>query len=195
MLMLLVVVCAAQRTTKEPKVGFQWDWEHPRLLDKAIADYKDISSEDRSALMHTLIPKFSDYPSPPSPTERAEKARVEFIDLNSDGVPEVIAHLSGDACSPTGNCPLYILRKTGADYRVILEKGAAQTVTVQKTRSNGYLDVVVGMHGSATQQGLFVYQFSNGRYRRRHCYNAFFTELGKDGEVHELEEPRITPCR
>lgn len=195
MLVLLVVVCAAQRAPRQPKAGFQWDWEHPRLLDKAIADYKDIRSEDRSALMRTLIPKFGDYTSPPSSTERAEKTRVEFIDLNSDGVPEVIAQLSGDACSPTGNCPLYILRKTSADYRVILEKGAAQTVTIQKTRSNGYLDVVVGMHDSATEQGLFVYQFSDGRYRRTHCYNASFSELGKDGEVHDLEEPRITPCQ
>ena len=127
--------------------------------------------------------------------ERLEQTRVEFIDLNSDGFPEVIAHLSGDACSPTGNCPLYVLRKTGKNYRVILEKQAAQSIFVQKTRSNGYSDVVVRMHGSATETGLFVYQFRQGRYWRTHCYDESFTYIGKDGEEHELEEPRITPCR
>ena len=77
---------------------------------------------------------------------------------------------------------------------MILEKGAAQSVFVQRTRTNGYRDVVVGMHGSATEEGLYVYQFNAGRYRRTHCYNESLTEIGKDGEVHELEKPRITPC-
>jgi len=194
MLVLLAVGSAAQKTPTQRRAGFQWDWEHPQKLNKVLGDYNDISPGDRSALLSALTPKFSNYPSPPASKERAEQTRVEFIDLNSDGTQEVIAQLSGDACSPTGNCPLYILRKTGTNYRVILEKGAAQTVTVQRTRTNGYFDVVIGMHGSATQQGLFVYQFREGRYRRTHCYNAFFTYLGKDGEVHDLEVPRIDPC-
>jgi hypothetical protein len=191
---LMVAASVGQKAPKPRSSGFHWDWEHPKRLDKVLADYKDLSLGDRSALLRTLTPKFSDYPSPPSPTERAEQTRMEFIDLNNDGVPEVIAQLSGDACSPTGNCPLYILQKVGADYRVILEKGAAHTVTVQKTRSHGYLDVAVGMHGSATEQGLFVYQFREGRYWRTGCYDAFFTYIGKDGEEHELKEPLITAC-
>lgn len=126
--------------------------------------------------------------------ERAEQTRVKFIDLNSDGVPEVIAQPIGNICG-VANCPLYVFQKTGANYRVILKKGAAQTVTVQRTRTKGYVDVVVGMHGSATEEGLIVYQFSEGQYRRTHCYNESFAEVGKAGEVHELETPRITPCK
>jgi hypothetical protein len=106
----------------------------------------------------------------------------------------VIARPIGDICG-AANCPLYVFQKNGANYRVILEKGSAQTVTVQRTRTNRYLDVVVGMHGSATDEGLLVYQFSQGRYRRTYCYSESLTELGKDGEVHELEKARITPCK
>jgi hypothetical protein len=90
---------------------------------------------------------------------------------------------------------LYVFEKTGTNYRVILEKGAAQTVSIKKTRTNGYLDLIVGMHGSATEQGLFVYQFRRGRYCRTNCFNASFTYVDKNGEVHELEEARITACK
>lgn len=194
MLMLLVVLSAAQRTPIQRTPKFQWGQGQPQGLDKALADYNNISAGDRAALLHAFAREFNDYPTPPSPMERAEQAHVKFIDLNGDGIPEVIAQPIGNICG-AANCPLYVFQKTGTNYRVILEKGAAQTVTVQRTRTNGYLDVVVGMHGSATEEGLFVYQFGKGRYRRTHCYNESFTELGKDGEVHELEKPRITPCQ
>ena len=193
MLMLLVVLSAAQRTPQRtPK--FQWGQGQPQELDKALADYNNISAEDRTALLHAFAREYSDYPSPPNPMERAEQTRVKFIDLNGDGVPEVIEQPIGNICGAV-NCPVYVFQETGTNYRVILKKGAAQTITVQRTRTNGYVDVVVGMHGSATEEGLFVYQFSGGQYRRTHCYNESLTEVGKDGEVHELETPRITPCK
>lgn len=194
MLMLFVVLSSAQRTPDQRAPKFKWGQGQAQELDKGIADDDNISAGDRTALLHAFAREFNDYPTPPSPMERAEQTRVKFIDLNGDGIPEVIAQPIGDICG-AANCPLYVFQKSGTNYQVILKKGAAQTVTVQRTRTNGYLDVVVGMHGSATEEGLFVYQFSEGRYRRTHCYNESFTELGKDGEVHELEKPRITPCQ
>jgi hypothetical protein len=49
------------------------------------------------------------------------------------------------------------------------------------------------MHGSATEQGLFVYRFANGRYRRSACYDANWQRLVGD-EWQDLKEPMITPC-
>jgi len=193
MLVLLVVASAAQKTPIKQTPEFHFGPGEPQEL-KALAEYKDVSAGDRAALLHVLTREFSNYPTPPGPMERAEQTRVKFIDLNSDGVPEVIAQPIGNICG-AANCPLYVFQKTGTNYRVILKKGAAQMVTVQRTRTNGYLDVVVGMHGSATEEGLFAYQFSEGWYRQTHCYNESYTYLGKDGEVHELEKPRITPCQ
>ncbi len=194
MLMLLVALSAAQRAPIQKTPKFQWGQGQAQELEKVLADYHSISRGDRAALLHAFAREFNDYPTPPSPMERAEQALVKFIDLNGDGVPEVIAQPIGNICG-AANCPLYVFQKTGANYRVILKKGAGQTVTVQRTLTNGYLDVVVGMHGSATERGLFVYQFSKGRYRRTHCYDESSTELGKDGKVHELEKPRIAPCQ
>src|SRR4029077_20980301 len=159
MLMLLVVVSAAQRTPIRRTPSVQWGQGQPQKLDKALADYNSIDTEDRAALLHAFAHKYTDDPTPPSPMERAEQTRVKFIDLNGDGVPEVIAQPIGDICG-AANCPLYVFQKIGTNYRVILRKGTAQTVTVQTAKTHGYLDVVVGMHGSATEKGLFVYQFS-----------------------------------
>jgi hypothetical protein len=192
--MLLVVMSAAQRTPNKQTPKFPWGQGQPQKLDKALFDGNHISTADRSALFQAFAGEYKDYPSPPNPMERAGQTLVKFIDLNGDEVPEVIAQPIGDICG-AANCPLYVFQKTGTNYRMILQKGAAQSVFVQKTRTNGYLDLVVRMHGSATESGLFVYQFREGRYRRTHCYEESFTYIGKDGEEHELEEPRVTPCR
>jgi hypothetical protein len=194
MLIMAVVSSAAQTTPTHRTQKFQWGQGEPQELDTALADYKNIGAGDRAALLHALAREFSHYPTPPTPIERAEGALVKFVDLNGDGIPEVIAQPIGNICG-AANCPLDVFQKTGTNYRVILEKGAAQAVTTQETKTNGYLDVIVGMHGSATEQELFVYQFRQGRYWRTHCFDASFTYVDKDGEVHELEGARITPCK
>jgi hypothetical protein len=192
--MLLAVSSAAQRTPIQRTPQFKWGEGQPQEPDTALADYINIGAGDRAALLHALARELSHYPTPPNPVERAEQTLVKFVDLNGDGIPEVIAEPIGDLCG-AANCPLYVFQKTGTNYRVILEKGAAQSVTTQKTRTNGYLDLIVGMHGSATEQGLFVYQFRQGRYWRTHCFNASLAYEDKDGELHELDEARITPCK
>jgi hypothetical protein len=45
----------------------------------------------------------------------AGETRVKYVDLDGDGKPEVIAQAGGEksGCSPTGNCPLWVLRRRG----------------------------------------------------------------------------------
>lgn len=87
------------------------------------------------------------------------------------------------------------LQKAKSEYRLILEKRAAEGFTIQPNRTNSYSDLVLNMRGSATEQGLYLYRFSQGRYRRLACYDANWTYLDKNDEVKELQEPHITPCR
>ena len=192
-LMLFAVLSVSQKTPIQRAPKFKWGQGQPQKLEKSLAEY-NISTEDRAAILQALGPEFRDDPNPPSPTAQAEKTLVDFIDLNGDGTLEVIAQPVGNFCG-AANCPLYVLQKIGTKYETILRKGAAQGVLVQSTRTNGYLDVVVTMHGSATETGLFVYQFSKGRYQRTHCYDVSFEELGTDGEIQKLDPPRVTPCR
>ena len=84
MLMLFVVLSAAQRTPIHRPPKFQWGEGQSLDLDKSLADYNNISTGDRTAILNALARKFEDYP-PPSPMERAERTLVNFFDLNGDG--------------------------------------------------------------------------------------------------------------
>lgn len=142
-------------------------------------------------LLQALTKQFRDELEP---SETAAATRVKLVDLNGDGIPEIIAQGIAKVCSPTGNCPVWVFQRVASGYKVILERGAVQSFTVQPTRSNGYFDIVLGMHGSATEQALYLYRFGQRRYRKTACYDANWSYLDENGKVHELKEPRITPC-
>jgi hypothetical protein len=124
--------------------------------------------------------------------EAAMNTRVMAIDLNGDGVPEVVAQ-GTVGCSATGNCPFWIFQKVAKGYRLLLE-AEGQAFTIQKTRTNGFFDVVVSMQGSATQSGLSDYHFKNGHYEETGCYSVEWDVL-ENGKLRELKEFRITSHR
>ena len=124
--------------------------------------------------------------------EMALNTPVRFVDLNSDGTPEVIAQgFSGESgCSPTGNCPLWVLQKTTQGYGNLLLDAVSQSFTIERNRTNGYHDIVVAMHGSAFSSSLNVYQYKDGIYNGVACYNADWQSPAGEN----LKEPLITPC-
>jgi hypothetical protein len=54
--------------------------------------------------------------------------------------------------------------------------------------THGFRDVVVSMHGSASQADPIEFSFAGGEYSMRSCYSASW----KDLEGNEVKEPRIT---
>ena len=116
---------------------------------------------------------------------------ISFVDLNSDGTPEVIAQGFSiqSGCSPTGNCPLWIFQKKTKGYIVLLD-AISQSFTVERNRTNGYRDIVISMHGSAFSSGLNVYKYQEGVYNGVACYEADWQSPTEK----ELKEPLITPC-
>ena len=173
--------------------AFHWNWRHTETAKSTIAKNNEISAMERVLLLDGIAKEFK---SDPQARERAAATRIKVVDLNGDGVPEIIVQAVGDdVCSPTGNCPFWLFQRTASGYRLILKRGAIQSFTIQPTRTTGYFDLVLGMHGSATEQGLYVYQFSHEQYRRVACYDATWTYMDKNNEAHDLKEPRISQCR
>jgi len=84
-LMLLAVLSTAQKTPIQRAPKFKWGEGLPQELNKTLVDYKDISSGDRAALLHAFAHESNDFPTPPSPMDRAEQTLVRFADLNGDG--------------------------------------------------------------------------------------------------------------
>jgi len=95
-----------------------------------------------------------------------------MADLDGDGIPEVIAQASDlqGGCSATGNCPIWIFRKSATEYKLILDS-QGQLTKILDARNEDFRDFLVSVHESTYEQTLLVYRFSGGAYRIRNCYD------------------------
>jgi hypothetical protein len=117
--------------------------------------------------------------------------RVKMVDLNGDGVPEIVAQGMVN-CGATGNCPFWVFRKARLGYNLLLA-GEAQTFTIQTSGASRFRDIVLARHGSYSSGDLIHYKYHQGAYQEVGCYDYDWTVLEGD-KVRELKEPRITPC-
>ena len=181
-----VLYCVAIFALATAGPNFHWNWRDSQELHwKQTIRASKLRPERRDDLVKALLRlKTKDVPD----------TRIKEFDLNADGDPEVIAQgIDQDACSPTGNCPLWVFPWSGNHYRLLLNE-QAQTFTIQPSKTNGFHDLVLGFHGSATNTGLSEYKFQGNVYRPAGCYEANWSYLDENGDVHDLKEPRITPC-
>ncbi len=206
LLVYMIVLTHGQQPAngaKSQKVMFPHSCEKTQQIDGTdrLSDTKAISSRERAVLIEAISIQLR--PGKKIGTPRSEKklltavmeTRVTMVDLNGDGIPEVIVQASDrESCSPTGNCPVWVFTRSGNEYKQILVKNSVQTFGICTSRTDGFFDLVLGQHGSASEQALYIYRFANERYNRRTCYMANFTRLVGD-EVQELEEPDITLCK
>jgi len=200
--LLAILICwgflsFAQGPTKR----FGWDC---RAVEKdgwaSIAESKTLSAQERVGLTEIVASQLRPFMSEMNiDTEQqlrdlAAQTSIKAVDLGGNGSKQYLARGSvSSLCSPTGNCEAWVFRPDGEKYSMILHRIATQTFTIQSTVTNGFHDLVLGQHGSATEQGLTLYRFDKSKYRRIACYDASWTVLGKDGEFHDLKEPRLTP--
>ncbi|HYL82857.1 MAG TPA: hypothetical protein VE263_01380 [Candidatus Angelobacter sp.] len=176
---------------------FHWNWKDWQELsaDQSLRKVKLTFRQKKaiaSAITEQIRPMMADLEirSEAQLQKAALDTRVKMIDLNGDGVPEVVAQAMVN-CGATGNCPFWVFRKVGRSYELILD-GGAQTFTIQKSGAR-FADIVLSSHGSASSGGLAHYRYHDGVYERVGCYEYDWTSWEGD-EVRELKEPRITPC-
>jgi hypothetical protein len=180
--------------------GFHWDAKksHELVRKDAIRFAKELSPADRTLLIRAIAAKFRsrmadlDIASEKQLLSVAADTRIELVDLDGDGTPEVLAQSWADeTCGAVGNCLFWIFKKTNTGYQSILN-GGAQTFSVEDTNTNGFRDVTLGLHDSAIESRLYLYRFNDGRYRKYGCYDAKWAkELG--GPM--LKRPIITKCK
>jgi hypothetical protein len=201
----MLVLASGQQPTpvsKPHKASFDWLFDGTQWLGEKdqIKVTKALTPEERKALIEAISVLFR--PGRKIGSAASEKkllkdvmdTYVKLVDLNGDGIPDVIAQGTGEeSCSPTGNCDFWVFMRSGSGYKLILDKGAVQTFAISSRRTNGFNDLVLGQHGSAYERDLFVYHFADGRYRLGPCYSASWERLVGD-EWQELKNPIITPC-
>lgn len=193
-------------TPKAHRSTFHWKASEAQELgsEDRIKELKSLDLVERAALIKAIAkqlrPQMTDLEIHSEKELRNVTAdtRVKFIDLNGDGVPEVIAQAweMKAGCGATGNCPIWVFSKSDNGYKLLLggDGWTFQIFTVQPTVTNGYHDLVLGFHDSASEKTLEVYRFKNGKYRRDECYDADWAPIDAKG-WHWLKNPVITPCK
>jgi hypothetical protein len=118
--------------------------------------------------------------------------RAEPVDLNGDGVPELVIRGQGRICE-ANNCVVWIYRRTSTGYERLWGDDIVQRIEPLRTMSHGYRDVRTWHHGSWVDSDVVLYRFDGRHYRAVQCANYNYGHKGADGEIHTSKRPRITP--
>ena len=115
----------------------------------------------------------------------AANTRIERVDLNGDGTAEVIAQANGlGPCGGTGNCIFWIFQMNSGNVKLLLDtfdaEAGFEVIAVRPWSTNGFRDLVLGAHISASERDLVWYRYADGTYRRWRCYR-----LSRQGDNQE----------
>jgi hypothetical protein len=179
---------------------FHWDFRQAQelKLGQAINKSPALTDAERTALVKQIATQLRramanlGIESEHELLTIAARTRIELVDLNDDGTPEIIAQPVGlkAGCGATGNCPFWVFAKSNSGYDLILE-GGGQVFTVEPTRTNGFSDLVLGTHDSADEQTLYLYCYREGKYHEHpDCYHAEWW-CRNCSPPHSLTEPKI----
>jgi hypothetical protein len=209
----LAVVANAQPHTPTTPPHFRWSERLAHELDykHTIGNAKELSTKERRELLAFVLTRFkhpvnehdaamfADIPEEQMGRLAAD-TRIELLDLNGDGTKEIIAQGNGSGpCGGTGNCIVMVLQNTPAGWKCLLDSragrsgGGFEMIRVLETATNGFRDIVLAAHDSASDRTLYLYRYHDGRYRKTDCYNATWLST-EGGSWHELRQPEVTPC-
>jgi hypothetical protein len=126
------------------------------------------TSDQERSLKKFLQNRFRD-PYSSLDDEKTTRYSAAFVDLNGDGKPEVIAHITGRDWCGSGGCTTLVLAQKGSCYRVVARLTITRPpIRVLATKSHGWRDIGVWMQGGGIQPGYEADLFFNGKtYRGR----------------------------
>ncbi len=189
------------------ETGFRWSARKAQELGyhQTIRRSSELSPEKKASLIEAIAAEIRPFKTDLEiHSERELQAlsantRVKLVDLNEDGVAEVLAQATGvkTGCGATGNCAFWVFQETPTGFRKLLDTrgkdgiGGIEVFTIDPSRTNGFHDLVLGAHDSASEKTLFVYRFRDGQYSVADCYDADWWCM-ECSPPRALDEPKIT---
>ena len=179
---------------------FEWSWRSQEVIgrnDSSVGNTSKLTERDRAALIAAIVlrlqkPMSEQGYSDNRIREVASTTRVRFVDPGGEGKPLVFATSLGleGGCDALVNCPFWIFRHSEDGYISLLDT-VASSYTIQPTSTNGFSDIVIARHLSASESQLTLYNYAEGKYVDAGCYTATWTAV-KDGET---PDPEISRCK
>jgi hypothetical protein len=208
MLVCLGMALTAYQTpiSNDSPSHFRWSERAASELDyqHMLRNATEISPDERKALLHDVVGSLKQiYAKDPDADrisnrklrELAGDTRIRLVDLTGLGSRDLIAQANGlGPCGGTGNCVIWFFELTQQGPRLLLDSsksgGAFEVVTIRPWSTNGYKDIVLGAHESASERILVWYKYSNGNYKMSSCYN-----LSTTNGLQLLNSPQILEIR
>ena len=150
-LLILFVACLSNHLkANESKFDFSnTDYEIDKYQYKAISVglfdfYADIL---KTYLQESHVPYLFEndeskilYPPPVQLSDIIQHKAIS-IDLNGDGVNEVVAYTEGSLVCGSGGCTSYILQKINSDWKIIGEFFPGHFFETNENQTNGFLNI------------------------------------------------------
>ncbi|MFZ0794801.1 MAG: hypothetical protein WAM65_13590 [Candidatus Korobacteraceae bacterium] len=191
----VIAICAIAHAA-----DFEWSWRSQEVIgrnDPSVGNTSKLTEPDRTALIAAIVlrlqkPMSEQGYSDDRIREVASTTRVRFVDLGGEDKPLVFATSLGleGGCDALVNCPFWIFRHSEDGYISLLD-AVATSYTIQPTGTNGFSDIVIARHLSASQSQLTLYNYADGKYVAAACYTAIWPPA-KDGDT---PDPAISPCQ
>jgi hypothetical protein len=93
--------------------------------------------------------------------------RYNRVDLNADGVPEVLLHVDGGSVCQRGGCPLLVLRVLDNVYTPISTISlTSRPIVVSENRTGGWNDLILWQrrYGDSDRSQYVVLSYDSGAY-------------------------------
>ena len=104
--------------------------------------------------LRTFLQKLLGEPYPPFERDGKTRYSAAFVDLNDDGVDELIVYVTGRAWCGTGGCQMLVMAPEGTSFRVVTGTTVTRTpIRMLATKSNGWHDISVLVTGGGIQLG------------------------------------------
>jgi len=122
------------------------------LASSLTGQSSKIPASDREQTLKKFLQTYLGDPNPDSEREWPTRYSSAFVDLDNDGVKEVIIYLSGRDWCGSGGCVMLILKPDNSTYRVVTKTTVTRLpIRVLRTRSNNWLDLSVVVRGGGIQ--------------------------------------------
>jgi hypothetical protein len=186
--MMLGVAWGRQQGNVGSDSDFRWTDRHAAPLSEreTLRNTRHLTRQEKRELVRVMVAEMKPFEAdinvlpPESLYTVAKDMRLKTVDLNGDGRREVMLQAySFSLCGATGNCQFWVYERQGRGFRKLLDSrgkdgvGGIRLIEVRRTRTNGYLDLVLGVHDSCCEEGLEYYRYRGGEYRLAGSYIAY----------------------
>ena len=118
-----------------------------------------------SLIQHELERRVADFVEADEPGLGQLMLRTGRVDLDGDGVDEVLAYVAGPTRCGTGGCNLLVLKDDGNSFTKIGDISVTQLpLGVLETSTNGMRDLWVTVYGGGMPQALMKIPFDGSAY-------------------------------